>query len=196
VVNPSYDTPNMPTLPLFGTCCTSQSMLSYASVVSFVAVESARSTLRGQLEDALGLEPSPEVLDDEDVSVLRQFFDARRHLCERSVGDPVTACAETRSAAARPCRWASGSRLQVGAVAHRDHHFLQGEGGLGRGLLRLGGGGEEERGGRCSGRDACYLRSPGVRRASQSRLNQQETRRRFSIVSSPTKAPRLVTGSV
>ena len=46
-VSPSYDTPYMPTLPLlFGTFFTSQSIVSYASVVSltFFGDLSARST--------------------------------------------------------------------------------------------------------------------------------------------------------
>jgi len=35
----------------------------------------------------------------------------------------------------------------VHAVAHRDHDFLEGEGGLGWRVLRLSVGGEKERGG-------------------------------------------------
>src|SRR5882762_4212032 len=45
VVRPSYDTPYIPTLPLLlETFFTSQSMVSYASVVSFVDFGSARLT--------------------------------------------------------------------------------------------------------------------------------------------------------
>ena len=45
MVRPSYETPNIPTLPLlFATFFISQSMESYASVVSLVAFGSFKST--------------------------------------------------------------------------------------------------------------------------------------------------------
>src|ERR1700679_2089229 len=48
----------------------------------------------GKIEDTLGFKASAKILDDEDVSVLRQFLHEGGHLLGRFVGDAIGSAAE------------------------------------------------------------------------------------------------------
>ena len=99
----------------------------------------------GELEFPFGLEASPQILDDEDVAILRQFLRGWRNLvwglCGNSVGSPPD---ENRQRALL-IDGREDHGLQVNSVAHGDHHFLELEGRRSGGFLRgfLGSGRDE-----------------------------------------------------
>ena len=101
--------------------------------------------LRRQLEHAFRLEPAPEILEHEEVAVLRELLETHRHLSDRPVGDAVGGAAEQDRERSRLVGGREDHGLQARAVPHRDHDFLERECGLRRRLLRLGDGDEEHR---------------------------------------------------
>ena len=100
--------------------------------------------LRAELEDPLRFEPPPQVLDHEDVAVLRQLLQARRHLFRWLVRHTVRRPAEQdRQRSGLPGR-REDDGLEPDAVTHGNHDFGELEEGRGRGLLGLDAGREQQ----------------------------------------------------
>ena len=79
----------------------------------------------GQIELAFGFEASPQVLDDEDVAILRKFFERGGHLLQRFLRNPVRRAAEENGQRTLLVHGSENCRLQADAIAHRNHNFLQ-----------------------------------------------------------------------
>ena len=86
VKNPGYDTPHIPTRPVLrGTCASTQSIVSYVSVLSSVATGARHSFPRRHVHEvALGHESSANVLIHEDES----FVGELRRRTERARDTP------------------------------------------------------------------------------------------------------------
>ena len=119
---PGSETPSMPTRPLlFGTFFSSQSIVSYASVLSSIA-ERSLSIARRALHDerAFRLEAAADVLEDEDVAVLIQEFIAARGgalVSRHAVRSAHEEEGQRRGTAFRD----EDDGMESHAVAHRDH---------------------------------------------------------------------------
>ena len=81
--------------------------------------------IRRQFEHALRLESPAQVLDDENVAILRKFLPTRRHFGWSLVRNSVRRAAEQNGQRpALPGR-RENHRLQAHAIPHRDHDFLK-----------------------------------------------------------------------
>src|SRR5207248_8997033 len=100
---------------------------------------------RHQLDNAFRPEPPPEIREHEEVAVLRERLETHRPLADRPVRDAVGAAAEQDRERSRLVGGREDHGLQARPVPHRDHDFLEREGGRRRRLLRLGDGDEEHR---------------------------------------------------
>jgi hypothetical protein len=132
---------------------------------------------RAQLENALRLESAAQILNHEDVPVLGQLLDGRRHLGERCVGHAIRCPAEHDRQGTGLIGRGQDRGLQPRAVAHGDHHLLEGEGRLGRRLLGRGAGRE------CQGSEtaetAAHSDSLGLVRTKQQRTTETRKTRRL-----------------
>ena len=99
-----------------------------------------------QFEDSLRFEAAAQVLDHEDVAVLRQLLDAGRHLPGRLIGHAVRRAAKQDRQGSCPIDRRQDHRLQAYAVADRDHDFFELEQRLRRRLLRVQIDGKEQNG--------------------------------------------------
>ena len=100
---------------------------------------------RGQPEDSFRLEAPAQVLDDEDVAVLRQLLPARWNLGQRSARHPVWCSAKENGKRPGLIDRRKDHRLQMHAVADGNHHFPETVGGWRRRLLREQSRGERHR---------------------------------------------------
>ena len=96
VSQPGYDMPSIPTRPLLcGTFLSSQSIVSYVSVLSSIAFGLRLVAHRAQHHELpFRREPPPDVLEDEDVAVAHQVLERGALEAPRPF---------------RPCRTACGS---------------------------------------------------------------------------------------
>ena len=83
--------------------------------------------LRRQLEGAFRLEPAAQVLDDEDVAVVRQLLEGGGELGRRLVGYAVRRAAEQDRQRSRLLSRTHDGSLQMNPIAHGDHDLFQRE---------------------------------------------------------------------
>jgi hypothetical protein len=88
-----------------------------------------------ELEFPFGLESSPQILDDEDVAILREFLCGWRNLVWGLCGNSVRSPPDENRQRALLIDGREDDGLQVNAVAHGDHHFLELEGRRSGGFL-------------------------------------------------------------
>ena len=122
VNQPSYETPSMPTRPLWPrTFLISQSIESYASVPSSIDF-GLRPVARwsGHDERPFRLELSAQVLKDENIPVIRQLAQARLQRRPAAI-DSIRRPHEKNWQRTLPAFRHENDRVQLDAVAHRDH---------------------------------------------------------------------------
>ena len=80
---------------------------------------------RGKIENALRLEAPAQILNDEDVAVLREFLERGGDLLRRFFGNAVRRAPKQNRQRARLVDGSQDRGLQMNSVAHRNHDFLK-----------------------------------------------------------------------